>query len=291
MPNESQFEKYLQDIRFRSIQPDTALNTKLSQSVFQWLKGKIGNHLEWKNTLLPPTEYTLKTELKHLSTMPKASTLALGAIINRAVSRLNEDECFLNIGVWHGYTFLAGLLHNGDKNCIGVDNFCVNQKIDSNGKPVYKGLSKWFYKRVDNWARSSFMKRFEKIKSKDHKFYKMDYVQYLKNVHKEKIGFYIYDAQHRYKDQRLALELAEPFFSDNCIVFIDDTNDEDNRQATLDFIKDSPHEYRMIMDIQTDSNRHPTFWNGFMVFQKVHSIEKGLSLSHHQGEKAWLGQR
>ncbi len=125
-----------------------------------------------------------------------------------------------------------------------------------------------FYQGVDHWAKKSFLKRFQNLKSQNHHFVEMDYVEYFQNVHQKPIGFYLYDAQHRYKDQLLALKLAEPFMTPGCLILIDDSNAEDNHQATTDFILQSRHHYEVLLDEKTAGNRHPTFWNGLMLIQK-----------------------
>lgn len=270
------YKDYLKHISFKFIQPDTKLNVRLTLAIVLQFLNRLGLSLETVNSVLPYWHREREEKIGKLSRIPKASSYALGAIINKGVSGLKENEVFLNIGVWHGFTFLSGLIENPNIKCIGVDNFCVNQKVKSDGSPQYHGVRKLFYKFIDIWARRSFKKRFHKYKSEQHHFFEMDYVEYFKKIHKDPIGFYIYDAQHRYVDQLRALQLAEPFFADNCIILIDDTNDEDNRQATLDFMKQSPNEYRLLFDVKTHSNRHPTFWNGVMIFEKRHAKKKTL---------------
>ena len=53
-----------------------------------------------------------------------------------------------------------------------------------------------------------------------------------------------------------------------CLVLVDDTNWPQVREANLDFIKHSPFEYRMLLDVQTPRTGHPTFWNGVMLFER-----------------------
>ena len=52
------------------------------------------------------------------------------------------------------------------------------------------------------------------------------------------------------------------------VVLVDDTNWPHVRQANLDFIKHSPYEYQMLLDVQTPRTGHPTFWNGIMLFER-----------------------
>jgi hypothetical protein len=63
--------------------------------------------------------------------------------------------------------------------------------------------------------------------------------------------------------------VAEPFFVKGCKILVDDTNWDAPSRATLDFIKSSANSYRILFDKSTRSPRHPTFWNGIMVFERV----------------------
>jgi hypothetical protein len=71
------------------------------------------------------------------------------------------------------------------------------------------------------------------------------------------------------QNQLLGLDFAEPFFAEGCHILIDDTNHDPVRRGTLDFLRSSTHEYRVILDKRTYCNAHPTFWNGIMLLQHV----------------------
>jgi Methyltransferase domain len=202
--------------------------------------------LDVLNTILPEQDAQLKTRLKEVCKIPRMATFGVGAMINVAVSNLKPDEVFLNIGVWNGFTFLSGVVHNPDKICIGVDNF------SEFGGP-----------------REAFLARFTKFKSKNHFFYDMDYEEYFRNIHQAKIGLYLYDGGHKYEDQLKGLQLAEPYFSDNCIIMVDDTNWPDPSQATYDFIKQSKNHYEVLLDVKTAGNSHLTYHNGVILLQKA----------------------
>ena len=116
--------------------------------------------------------------LKELLEIFRMSTFAIAALINKGVSEMQGKYCFLNIGVWHGFSFLAGMKKNDTKKCIGVDSFSQ-----------FGG------------SKNEFSNRFNKYKSSNHHFYDMDYKDYLMNVHSGKIGYYIYDGDHDYENQ------------------------------------------------------------------------------------------
>jgi hypothetical protein len=248
--------EYLSSIKFRFIKPhhriplpESFYDKQLAaiiKSGRSGLAGRIGLWLEMVNTKLPEDDETMKEKLRELCRIPRMSTLAFGAIINMAVQQLNHDDAFVNVGVWHGFTLLCGMAFNREKKCIGIDNF------SEFGGP-----------------REIFLKRFNYFKGPRQSFFEMDYQDYFSNIHSGYIGFYIYDGRHSYKDQLNGLRVAEPFFSDDCLILVDDTNWEEPRQATLDFIAGSSNSYRMLLDVKTRHNSHPTYWNGLMVFQRI----------------------
>lgn len=249
------YQEYISRIRFRFIKPNFRIPIpedyyleRLRRILERGSTGpleKLGVWLEFFNTVLPENEEPTKKDLRALCGIPKMSTLAIGAMINRGVQQMADTHAFVNIGVWQGFSFLCGMLHNDKKTCIGVDNF------SEFGGP-----------------REQFLDRFNQYRSPSHHFYDMDYVAYFSRVHEGSIGFYIYDGGHSYQDQLRGLRIAEPFFSENCIILVDDTNWEEPREATLDFIAQSRNGYKILLDRRTSDNCHPTLWNGVMIFQR-----------------------
>jgi len=246
------YKNFLSNICFRFIHPETppvpdglyvlprgdggwARLLQLSEAPFDLI-----------NTNLPCEEREMQGRLRDICKIPRMSTFAIGAIINLGVWRMPDDQAFVDVGVWNGFTFLAGMIGNSVKRCIGIDNF------SEFGGP-----------------RDAFHSRFDRYKSQNHHFCDMDYAEYFSKVHKGLIGFYVYDAEHSYENQLRGLLLAEPFFADGCVILVDDTNWSKPRRAITDFMNRSAYEYRVLLDAPTSSNSHPTFWNGIMILQKV----------------------
>ena len=126
---------------------------------------------------------------------------------------------------------------------------------------------------VDNFSqfggpRKDFLDRFRMTKSALHQFHEMDYEQYFAAVHQGNIGLYIYDGEHSYRNQLNGLLVAEPFFVPGTIIIVDDTNHDDPRNATFDFMSARRGRYSLLHDLKTRCNGHPTFWNGLMVLVK-----------------------
>jgi hypothetical protein len=253
------FAEYLNRISFRFFQPhmgladlpkDSKWLRKLNVSWESIVHNKLPDdekvQLEIINTKLPANRPKMVERLAKLCAIPRMSTFAIGAIINQAVFQMDDDCCFLNVGVWHGFTLLAGMMQNPDKRCIGVDNFSE-----------YGG------------PREDFLNRFNLYRGPNHHFYEMDYVKYFSKIHKGRIGVYFYDGEHSYNNQLKGMLLAEPYFSDNCVILVDDTNWIQPKQATRYFINNSRHKYHVLLDRTTAGNGHPSWWNGVIVFQRA----------------------
>jgi hypothetical protein len=232
------YSDYLSGISFRFFRPTRGLRGYGKLTSFLSL---LGARPEVFITSLPAPA---PPELRALCDIPKMSTYALGALINRGVRLMPAGSSFVNVGVWHGFTFLAGMVGNPTRVCVGVDNF------SQFGGP-----------------RDEFLARFEKYRSPNHRFCDMDYEEYFRGAHRGPIGFYVYDGEHSYENQLKGLRLAEPFFAPGCHVLVDDTNLARVRRATLDFIEGSSKNYEIIFDRPTSGNGHPTFWNGVMVLR------------------------
>lgn len=231
-------------ITFRFIKPHTPWLPTGYANLIPWMR--LGTLLEFSNTKIPYRDGEIKRNLRKICDIPRMSTFAIGAIISEGVSQMKDTQVFVNVGVWHGFTFLSAIISDPQKRCIGVDNF------SEFGSP-----------------REAFFKRFDRYRRAHHSFYEMDCLEYFSKVHKGLIGFYVYDGNHDYKNQLKGLQAAEPFFSENCIILIDDANYDGVRQVTADFISSSSYEYRIILDRTTCCNYHPTFWNGIIVLQRI----------------------
>lgn len=234
---------YVASIKFRFFQPQTKLPGMAEVGkVALWF----GMPLDSLNTVLPPDSLEASQRFREVSKTPKMSTIAIGAIIDQLVRQMRPNEAYVNVGVWNGFTLLAGMVNNLDKICIGIDNFAKF------GGP-----------------REDLLTRFQRWKSPRHQFFDMDYVEYLKKIHQGPIGVYMYDGPHDYDNQLRGLELAETFFSNNCVIVVDDIDKPAPWQATMDFIAARKGRYRVVLDKKTARNCHPTFWQGLCIVQKM----------------------
>lgn len=217
-----------------------------------------------ENAVLNPS---MSSTIKSLTTIDltvrRMATTHIGLLISIAVSCLNDDECYVNIGTWNGYSFFAGLLLNPNKQCIGNDNFSLfngENSVDINEKDKAN--------RNFGNIRELFYYEFNRIKTSNAIFKEQDWRSFLNDFHfitDKTIGFYFYDGGHDFDSQYNALRMAEPYLSSKCLILIDDTNLVDVREANAKFL--SEHlEFSKFIDIRTPCNRYPTWWNGIQVF-------------------------
>ena len=216
---------------------------KLIYKIFNKEKNFIFSNLIIKNK--KKSDLILKKELLKIDSM---STFAIGYVINKICQELNDNENYVNIGVWKGFSMIAGML-NTNCNVYGNDNF---SQFDG--------------------PKKEFVRKFNSLKNEEkHFFYECDYKDFFKDFEKLKksISFYYYDGEHSYKNQFENLIIAKEYFKSGTIILVDDINFQEVESGTKDFISKYPNEYKIIKDIKTANNHcHPSYWNGLFLFQK-----------------------
>jgi hypothetical protein len=247
MPNKNALiiDNILEKINFK-IKPYEFSNKKI---IFR-IKKKFFKILRKENEFLD-SQTTFKNSnedlmlFNFLKKVERMSSISLGYIINKITQSLDENESYVNIGLYKGFTLFAGMI-NTKCTVHGVDNFSFEN------------------------PRKEFFYNFNKIKNNNHSIYDMDYKEFFKlwENKKKPINFYLYDANHSYEDQIENLLIAKEFFVKDTIIMIDDTNHEWIEKATMDFISKYPDQYRILKNIKTNYRKHPSFWNGFIIFEK-----------------------
>lgn len=198
-------------------------------------------------------------------TVPKMSTTHIGLLISLAVSCLNEDECYVNIGTWKGYSFFAGFLLNNNMTCIGNDNFALFNKEYSISSHEKDKAGRNF-----GDTKADFYKEFNRIKTNNTYFVEDDWKSFLskfKTATDKKIGFYFYDGDHSFEAQYNALKIAIPLLSQQCAILVDDINLPAVMDANKRFLKEH-NDFSIMLDLPTPCNRYPTWWNGIQIISR-----------------------
>lgn len=190
-----------------------------------------------------------------------------GSLQRFAAEFTDKDNCYLEVGVFQGLTLLSvGLAAKGD--VFGIDNFAF---FDEDG--INKGIVE---------------ERISKLGLDNVHLINADYEDALQGLEKHlagrKVSVYFVDGPHDYRSQLVCLLLIKPFLAKNAIIIIDDSNYNDVRQATTDFLTSHP-EFKLFFQAYTDC--HPVnmskvqkeevkngWWNGVNII--VHDSNKEL---------------
>jgi len=174
------------------------------------------------------------------------TTPTILGIINAAVSCMEGDEIYLEIGCFQGASVIGALVGN-DKRAVAVDNFCEFTETNSNEKLIENLRAYGMEERVA--------------------FYPQDFRQFFKhNKVPMKVGVYYYDGAHDYASEYEGLLAGLPYLVDGGLILVDDINWGDPTHALRDFINSYRNE---VIDVFTVRNTigpgHPQSWNGFSV--------------------------
>lgn len=232
-------------ISFRFLEPLDA-----PPLLLQWILGRRSRLLPFDvwNTRIEGLPYEAVQMLRAVRHVPRMSSCAVAVLLWRLVDAMPSEHQYVNVGTWHGYSLLAGMIGHLEKRCIGVDNF---SQFNPGGA-----------------TKRACEARFKKHASPLHCLYEADYTDYFARLHQGSIGVYFYDGWHSEEDQYNGMVIAEPFFSDHCIIVIDDANWAGPRDAANRFLSERPGKYQVLLDQPTAGNCHPTWWNGLLVLQK-----------------------
>jgi hypothetical protein len=182
----------------------------------------------------------------------------MGALQRFAAEFTDEKNCYLEVGVFQGLTLLSvGSVAKGD--VFGIDNFAFFDKDGKNQSIVEDRRSKLGLDNVH--------------------LINADYEDALhaleKHLNGRKISVYFVDGPHDYRSQLVCLLFAKPFLSENAVIVVDDSNYNDVRQATADFLVSHP-EYKLFyqaytachpinMDKKTEEEARNGWWDGINV--------------------------
>jgi hypothetical protein len=237
---------YVQSVSFRIARPDAPGSQAIRLTTL--LLKRFGLRLDVLNTCLPCENGQSRRRLREARRACPAGTLAVGAIINRAVAQLAADEAFLALGVGDGFSLLAAMSGNPDKVCIGVDPF-----LDVAGAG-------------NDHRRTALNRRFERACSSNHQLHARDFSSYITLLRDFSIGFCFINGGSQ-ENPRERLRASEPRLAENAFILVENTNCSRVRDAGLAFIQSSRNQYRILLDRCTPHHGELTFGNGILLFQ------------------------
>jgi len=237
-------KEFVSKITFKTITPKTKIEFVKNVTANVPDSFKITDEVD--ETCLPEDSEIITKDLLPLLDIKRMSTFAVAAMLWKAVREMADDQIFLNIGLFHGFSFFAGSKGTDTKTCVGVDSYVL-------------------------WAEAKdhFMAYMNRESHPSMHFFGEDFRTFFR-LHmpqfKKEIGVYFCDADHSEKGTLEALEIAKPFMSKDCVVFLDDTNLSGIRKVADKFFKKK--EWDRIFESRTCRNQHPTFWNGITIFKR-----------------------
>jgi hypothetical protein len=154
---------------------------------------------------------------------------------------------YLEIGLWHGATFISALYNNYTTidRAVGMDNWSQfgGPKNEFDGRAKYF-LPKKLYK-YDTYSLDCFATK------------PLDII-------KTPINIYFYDGSHSALDQKMAFTHYNSIFENTFVALIDDWNEECIRSGTLNAFTELNYQILFEIDLPGHSD-NTLWWNGLYV--------------------------
>ncbi len=169
-------------------------------------------------------------------------------LINLASHFLDEGECYLEVGTYHGKSLLSAMIDSPPRPVFACDNF---SEFEENCFEITQA----------NLARYGVIDRVT--------FYDCDFLEiFTPEKLPIPIGLYFYDGAHDDQSQYLAIKEVEPFLAEEALVLIDDWRFAADSQsyakvATLRAIAESEYRWRLLYELPARFNGdRAMWWNG-----------------------------
>jgi protein O-GlcNAc transferase len=145
-------------------------------------------------------------------------------LLNLAMSYLEPDEIYCEIGCYQGLSLIAALLNHPQVLGFAVDNFSELNPHDQNLEHLIRHLEKFGLEHV--------------------LVFSQDFEAFFADLHgleiADRIGVYFYDAAQDYRSQLMSLLLVRPFLADRALIIINGSDNDFTQQAIWDFLATTP---------------------------------------------------
>jgi len=159
-------------------------------------------------------------------------------------------KTYLEVGSFKGSTIISASVFNENVRCISIDNFSEFDGAGTNNSVIQKNIIKANVSNIE--------------------CYNADYKDAIKDIFSNepelKIDIYFYDGNHSYENQLNGLNVMLPHLSSKCIIFVDDINWDDVKNANNVWLSENP-EFKC-HNIFTEANSSKTWWNGFSIIYR-----------------------
>lgn len=160
------------------------------------------------------------------------------ALLNLAAGLLGPGESYVEVGSYRGTSLVAAMLGN-DGEFVAIDDFSFDEATQAG---LESSLERFGLEGATILAGDAF-----ELLEKDA-------------LEGRSVGVYYYDAAHDYESQLRGLQLAEPYLARDALLVIDDSDWDEVRQATADYLNGQPNA-ELILDIPGNGG----WWEGMQV--------------------------
>jgi predicted O-methyltransferase YrrM len=166
------------------------------------------------------------------------------ALLNHAVSELDDGESYVEAGTFRGTSLIAALLGNDDAHAVAIDDFSLR---DGSREQLERNL-----------ARFGLTGRPQILEG--------DAFALLRSgaLEGRRVGVYYYDAAHGYEQQLDGLRLVEPFLAERALLIVDDTDWEQVGRAMRDYLGGQPRA-RLLLELPGNERGRPQWWEGMQL--------------------------
>lgn len=192
----------------------------------------------------------------YLTQVKKMSGAGILTILNKCVSFIDEDKCYLEVGVHRGCTLIGASLNNKAM-CYGVDNFSGhNHKIDC---APFETIEEGLKDAINRLAKDNV------------KYFVKDYKDFFKDrvdIEGKKVEVYFYDGDHGKENTYNGVKLALPLLADEAVILLDDSanNDKGNVEWAKNKLLEEYSEISFLKE-WIPSKMHGDMWCGLIALK------------------------
>jgi len=165
------------------------------------------------------------------------------ALINLAVSCLDPGESYVEVGTLRGTSLVAAIRGNEDKDVLAIDSW----QMSGGGRDVVEANLARFGLPTPTLVEGD---AFELLRGGA--------------LRGKRVGVYYWDAAHGYEEQLEGLGLVEPYLAERALLVVDDTDWEQVRRATADYLAGQPRA-TLAFEAHGDGHGQPEWWKGVQV--------------------------
>lgn len=192
----------------------------------------------------------------------------IGKLLNFAVSQMDKDEAYVEVGVFSGTTLISAA-HVNRKRCIGIDNYDPVELKGMGCDPFVIRDRCLYHINSTNCGARLIEKDFRLVTKEDIAY---------------PIGVSFIDGKHDHKSVVDNLKWLEPMLSDEAVVVFDDVNYAEVSQAIFGWLYDHQETWDMLTYVK------PFFFND----KNVHSVQdrflnNGVCILHYHKDPNAIG--